>query len=163
MSLSFGKITPQQKRIYLGKEEHENKFGFESAVLMSASGAGGGILHAKYINKNSGFLPKLATEPTIDKLEGALATKGDKALKPDQKRTAQTALESLKNAANAIKGKSGEALESANKKAEKLTKDASEYLKKGTKPYGKSAFAGALCGLAIFEFHRMFLCKEDEF
>jgi len=144
------------------KNEDKHGLGMPAAAVMTASGAGAGLLHSKLFNKSTGRLGKYAKNPTVDILDIALKKTGDEALKPEQKRTAKAALNLLKKAENALKGKTGEALTVAENLKEKHITKAVNFLINGTKPYQKASFVGALAGMGIYAFHRIFLNKENK-
>lgn len=138
-----------------GKNKNKG-MGLGSATLLTAGGAGAGILHAKYFNRLSGSLPQFADNPDVTALKNALNVKeGEKVLKPAQKRTASTASAILKMAEEKVKDLTGESFKSAEKEAGKMTKAAKKYLSKGTKPYGKAALVGAISGFSVFLIHKI--------
>jgi len=167
VSITFGRVTPHQSRLNFSSrnhgeaEEKGNRFGFQSAVIMSAGGAAGGLLHAKYLNKNTGMIARLAKNPTIETVEAAMKTKGKNELNPNQQRTARVVLGHLKTIEEYLKNKTGEELEKATKKMAKNKETVVNLLKKGSKPYGKASVAGIITGMAVYAFHRIFVKCDD--
>jgi len=167
VSVTFSKITPHQGRLNFGSrnhgeaEEKGNRFGFQSAVIMSAGGAAGGLLHARYLNKSTGMIGKLAKNPTIEAVQEALKTKGKGELNPNQRRTATVVLGYLKRIEEHLKDKTGEELKKAEKRMAKNKAEVVNLLKKGSKPYGKATAAGVITGIAVYAFHKIFVKCDD--